>query len=132
MTDIEKLLAESAVRALIARYSLLVDERKGDQLVEEVFSPEAVVMLNGRSHQGRAEIRRWFDRIAVNAPGKHVAGNTFITVEAPDKASAISDWMFLRRVGGGWEVPLAGRYDDVFERRAGTWFFSRRQITPAA
>lgn len=89
-------------------------------------------MVTGpRRHRGHAEIRQWYESFSKARPGKHIAGNTLVTVESAGRAVARSDWIFLKRDEGGraWALPLAGRYDDVFERRGRTWRFVHREIT---
>jgi hypothetical protein len=55
--------------------------------------------------------------------------NSEIEVDA-DRATVVSDYLFVRRVGDALTPALAGRYRDTLERRDGCWCFTRREVRP--
>jgi len=128
MNDIERVSVDLAVRRLIARYALLVDDRKIEQCTQELFTPDAQIVLNGQPNPGHAGIFAWFQGLAKSPPGKHVTVNAVIDVVDATHATAVSDFVFVKSDAGAWKIVAGGRYTDACERRGGVWLFTRRDI----
>ena len=119
--------AEFGVRRTITRYAHTMDGRKVEENVA-LYTDDAVLTLNGTPYEGKDAIRGWVLELAKSPAGIHMTGNTIVDVTG-DKASAISDFLYVRKAPDGWKVIAAGRYADTLERRGNDWLFTRRELT---
>lgn len=116
-----------AVRRLIARYSLLVDDRDFDQLVE-LFTEDGRFNALGTDMHGRTAIREWLD--TVPDPMFHFVTNVVVSNGSHDDVHALSDCMVGgRRDGGPWTIWMMGRYHDTFVGEGREMRFSQRIFT---
>ena len=117
-----------AVQDLLARYARSIDNRSLD-CCAELFSNDAVLVVNGHAHNGRPAIRAWMAEIGRNPGGRHLITNTVLDEARPDRAQGVSDFAYLRRDGSGqWELSAVGRYHDKIVRINEAWLFARREI----
>ncbi len=129
MNESERMAADLAVRWLIARYAQLVDDRQIRQCTDELFAPDAAIVLDGKPFSGHAGILGWFEGLSKSPPGKHVTVNAAIEVVDATHARSSSDFVFVKNNTGAWGIVAGGRYVDTCERRGGRWLFVRREIT---
>jgi ketosteroid isomerase-like protein len=123
VNDVERLLAHEQIRQLAARYAVATDRRDLDTLVS-LFVDDVRV---GRDARGRVALRANLERqlrdIGVSilnvgthqidlVDDDHATGHVYCKAEIQD--------------GHRW-IHQAIRYDDVYERRQGTWYFVRRR-----
>ena len=127
MSDLDRVVAELALRNLLARYCHCYDQGRVDEYCE-LFTEDGEFRTPDILAQGRDEIRA---KIAVGAatapPAQHVTYNTAIEVDGEGHASGRSDFMY---VGAGSEnsIRILGRYIDEFVREEGIWRFRRRTV----
>lgn len=60
----------------------------------------------------------------------HVPFNTMVDVDG-DAAYSLTNWLYLhpsKSVVGGWDITLAGLYEDDFHRTDAGWRFATRRI----
>lgn len=128
---IHRLEAESAIRALAARYCFAIDNHDlvavADLFTEDarVFSPDGVMDARGRD----AIIRQYEQRFAVLGPSNHVSHDHWIRFgDDPDRAEGL-----LSAHAELWRnettMVTALRYDDVYRREDGVWRFAERALS---
>jgi 3-phenylpropionate/cinnamic acid dioxygenase small subunit len=116
------------VQDLLARYAQSMDDRRLDDCAA-LFSPDAVLVLNGEEHQGRPAIRTWMEELGKRPPGRHLTVNMVVTESQPGRVTSVADVAFLgRQPGAGWQIVAVGRYTDEIELSEGPPEFLRREI----
>jgi hypothetical protein len=127
MADVAVLADELAIQRMLSTYCHLCDDGDFARLVDR-FTPDGALAFGNEVVTGRAEVLAWFER---NQPpelrGKHLMTNTVVEV-AGDRASALSDFVFLRVVDGRTRPAVAGRYRDELVRVGEEWLLERRDI----
>ncbi len=120
---------EEAVRRLLAVYCHTVDDGRFDEFAG-LWAADAVVTVRGQEVRGQAAIRAWIeDAQPPEHRGRHAVLNTAVTVEADDRATAVSHFIFLARGEDRlWHVSATGRYRDVLVLEGGRWVFAAREI----
>ena len=119
---------ESAIGRALAAYCMLCDDKRFDEL-GECFTEDATLLVRGESVEGRAAIARWY-RETQGDPGrrgKHITSNVVSDIDG-DRATVVSDFVFLRFDGGLLVPGTVGRYRDSMVREADGWRFARREI----
>lgn len=120
---IERLLAYEEIRQLVARYAVAVDSRDLEALVA-LFVDDVQV---GSELRGRAALKAFFDRslrdvgITILNVGTHL-----IDIDDDNHARGVVYCRGEIQVGDRWVVQ-AIQYRDGYVRRAGHWYFVRRQ-----
>jgi uncharacterized protein (TIGR02246 family) len=130
-TRIDRLEAESAIRALTARYCFAIDNHDldavGDLFTKDarVFSLDGVMDARGRD----AVVHQYEQRFAVLGPSNHVSHDHWIRFgDDPDQAQgSLSAHAELWR--NETTMVTALRYDDVYCREAGVWRFQQRALS---
>jgi ketosteroid isomerase-like protein len=123
MEPTPRLLAYEEIRQLAARYAVAMDARDLDALVA-LFVDDVQV---GPHERGRPALRAFFDRtlrdvgITILNVGTHV-----IDLVDDDHAIGVVYCRGEIEADGRWIVQ-AIQYRDAYERRAGHWYFVRRQ-----
>ncbi|GLY38903.1 hypothetical protein Amsp01_049270 [Amycolatopsis sp. NBRC 101858] len=118
------------VRHAIAAYCQALDDGRVDDLVA-LFTPGGVSALPGMDPaEGHDSLRALYRGLAARGgTQRHLVVNTTVSTEDGGQVSAISDLVFLSHGESGWQVPLAGRYEDVLTRHDGAWRFATRSLT---
>ena len=120
---LDRLWSTEAIRQLAASYSHCVDSRDLDALVQ-LFIEDVKVT---RDSSGRDALKESF-RQSLSEVGVTILKVTTHTIEFSDadhaqgKVYAHGDI----QIGGRW-IQQAIRYDDRYERRADTWYFTGRK-----
>lgn len=111
---------------LPSRYAMALDARDVDALVG-LFVADVDAGAQGR---GREALMRWYDGVLRRFYRSiHlICGHRFEFVDA-DHATGSVYCRAEHEDGDGWFV-IAMRYDDVYERRDGRWFFVKRREHP--
>jgi ketosteroid isomerase-like protein len=114
-----------AIEGLIQRYAEAVDHADFDE-VASLFE-HAVFRSPQAEARGSDEVRELFEMVKLDdhgSPGTwhHVFGID-LTVDGDDATAA----SFLTAIQDGRPI-VAGRYEDVFVRRNGTWRFASREL----
>ena len=113
--DLDVITDREAIADLLAEYCHLCDDGEFEALADR-FSEDGTFEFGEHRMTGRAELRVWLE--ATQPPerrGKHVTTNVRITVDV-DRATVVSDFVFLVKKDGRLVPLLAGRYDDDLER----------------
>jgi hypothetical protein len=128
--DVARLADELAVQRLLASYCHRCDDAEFDALVD-LFAPDGVFAMGDVSARGRTELLAFFHERQgpPERRGRHLTLNTVVDV-AGDRASAVSDFVFLRRVDGAVVPAIVGRYHDDLVRLDGSWRFAHREARP--
>lgn len=101
-----------AVRRLLARYCLLVDDRDFDQLVD-LFTEDGRFSILGTDMRGRPAIREWLD--TVPDPMFHHVTNVVVSNGSHDTVHSVSDCLVGGKgENGAWSIWMLGRYHDTF------------------
>lgn len=123
LARVDRLESLDAIRQLPAKYSLALDMRDLDALVN--LFPEDVRV--SREEQGRAAFKRWMDdtlRQQFTGTSHHI-GNHIIEFQNPDNALGVVYSKNEHETGGEWVI-MQMLYWDNYERVDGTWYFRRR------
>ena len=122
---------KEAIRDLMSAYCFHVDNGEFEQFAT-LFTDDAIFEAGpfGKLH-GRQAI---FDFISAQVPRsgegparKHCTLNHVIRVSGSE-ARADSYIVVLRETSGGIMASLAGRYEDLLIKQAGSWRFKMRKI----
>jgi uncharacterized protein (TIGR02246 family) len=119
---------EEGIRRTIAGYSQRLDDGRFEEWAE-LFTEDARLVLMGRVTTGREAIRRYIETVQPDGSrGMHVTTNSLIDVDG-DRATATTDYLFVRPGEQGISVIAAGRYYDRLVHRGDQWQFEERSIT---
>jgi len=128
LSRIDRLESLDEIRQLPAKYSLALDMRDLDALVN--LFPEDVRV--GKGMHGRAHFKRWMDetlRTQFTGTSHHI-GNHIIEFNDPDHAIGVvyskNEHETTRADGGIDWVIMQMIYWDQYERIDGRWYFQRR------
>lgn len=135
--DAGDLLARAAIADLIARYCHVIDRRRWDDM-GQCFHDDATYRFGsivGGWRDFVAAARTIIDPLRIS---HHQTGNMLIVVTGDGAdaetyftayhrvaADAAADGVF-RGTGSDYDVVMAGRYIDRFERRGGDWRIAHR------
>ena len=123
LARIDRLESLDAIRQLAARYSLALDMRDLDALVN--LFPEDVRV--SREQSGRPALKRWMDdtlRQQFTGTSHHI-GNHIIEFDDADHALGVVYSKNEHETGGEWVI-MQMLYWDNYERIDGRWYFRRR------
>jgi len=127
---LDELIAREAIRDLVARYNANGDSGRFDQVVE-LFAPDAVMEVNGRTYRGRDEIRSIFTTTAAELRGfselpvlRHTTSTLQIDLTGPTTATSRCYHVVLLPHG----VDHWGRYLDEYGLVGDRWLFTRRRV----
>jgi ketosteroid isomerase-like protein len=123
LARIERLESLDEIRQLVAKYSLALDMRDLNAMVN--LFPEDIKV--GKLEQGRVALRAWFDdtfRKQFTGTSHHV-GNHIIEFDDVDHARGLVYSKNEHEMGPEWVI-MQMMYVDAYERIAGRWYFRRR------
>ena len=118
---------ESAVRSLVARYCMAVDDGRFDDF-ERLFAPDARLRVMGTTHEGPSAIRAFMESAQPpEARGRHDIGAMVLDLDpAAGAGRGWVDYVFFDASGAATSI---GRYHDAYVRDAtGQWVFDLREI----
>lgn len=123
---LDRVESSLAISQLPSRYAMSLDARDLDALVA-LFVDD---VDTGAEGQGREALKHWYDRVLRRFYRSiHlICGHQFDFVDAGHAIGSV----YCRAEhedGDGWFV-ITMRYDDVYERRDGQWYFVRRREHP--
>lgn len=128
LARIDRLESLDAIRQLAAKYSLALDMRNMDAMVN--LFPEDVKV--GKDQVGRAYLKRWMDetmRVQFTGTAHHI-GNHIIEFDDPDHAVGVvyskNEHETPTEDGGCEWVIMQMLYWDNYVRIDGRWLFRRR------
>lgn len=120
---IDRLESLDAIRQLAAKYSLALDMRDMDAMVN-LFEPNVRV---GRDASGRQALRAYMDgtlRSPFTGTSHHIGGH-IIEFDDPDHAHGICYSKNEHETGDEWVI-MQMMYADNYVRVDGRWYFARR------
>jgi len=133
-SSIDRLLIESEIGRLLARYVHNVDDGKIDDnaalLADARFQVGETVVFGGDAVGDffRANVQHHEDGTPRTW---HALSNIIIDVESATTAKAVSYFTVHQELPGLPLQPIVtGRYLDTFELRDGTWRFAARAVEP--
>jgi uncharacterized protein (TIGR02246 family) len=119
---------EDEIRRTIGGYCQRLDDGRFDEWAE-LFTEDARLVLMGRVTTGREAIRQYMETVQPDGSrGMHVTTNSLIDA-AGGRATATTDYLFVRPGDQGISVIAAGRYYDRLVHRGDQWQFEERTIT---
>jgi SnoaL-like domain len=128
MDALERLVAESDIRQLLALYPQHADDGE-HQAFADLFAEHGSIHIGEQPIEGRAAIREWIASTDAAGPMRHLMLNSYICVTSPDEAHGSLDMALLGQRDGRWIVRTAPRYADSFVRTVDGWRFAKREIT---
>lgn len=114
------------VRAAIARYTLALDDGRGDDVVATFCADGGCDIPGLGTHQGHDALREAFAGWQPKRPVRHVVANTLVTDWNDHEARAVSDVIVFVQRDSGWVIQVVGRYHDTLHCTDGTWRFHHR------
>ena len=123
---LDRIESGQAIAQLPTRYAMALDARDLDALVA-LFTDDVAASGSGK---GREALKRWYDGVLRRFYRSiHlICGHQFDFIDA-DHATGSVYCRAEHEDGEGWYV-ITMRYDDVYERRVGTWCFVKRREYP--
>ncbi len=124
LNRLDRLESRDEIRQLISKYSLALDMRDMDAVVN--LFPEDVAV--GGSKTGRSALKAWFtDTLRNQFDGtSHHVGTQIIEFVDPDHAVGVVYSKNEHETGPEWVI-MQMLYYDRYERIAGRWYFRRRR-----
>ncbi len=119
--------AESAVRDLVARYCMSIDDGRFDDF-EGLWVSDAQMHVMGTTHQGPAAIRRFMEEAQPSERrGRHSIASHLMDIDAgAGTGRGWVDYVFFDTAGAATSI---GRYHDLYARDVeGRWRFALREI----
>ena len=131
---VDELAAREAVRDLVARYNANADSGRFDEVLA-LFAPDAVMVLDDETLEGRDAIAALFERtrrrvVASGTPdrGAHLRHFTAThQIDVLDVDRAVGRCYFQVLMAHG--LDHWGRYIDEYVRADGRWLFASRRVT---
>jgi hypothetical protein len=125
-----ELVARESIRDLVARYNANGDSGRFDQVIE-LFALDAVMEIDGATHEGRPAIRQIFEGVAVSlrkptAPPLLRHHTSTLQIDLDSETAARSRCYFQVLMAHG--LDHWGRYIDEFANLDGRWMFTRRVV----
>ncbi|KUI04808.1 nuclear transport factor 2 family protein [Mycobacterium sp. IS-3022] len=123
---LDRLESSFEIAQLPSRYALALDARDLDALVA-LFVDDVEA---GSEGSGRAALKRWYDGVLRRFYRSiHLICGQVVDFVDADHATGSIYCRAEHENGDGWYV-ITMRYDDVYERRDGRWFFVKRREHP--
>ena len=126
-----ELIARESIRDLVARYNASGDAGRFDTMLE-LFTEDAVLVVPDGTHQGRENIRVFFESVATGngrRPGvrliRHFTATHQIDVLEPHAARGRCYYQVLTDAG----LDHWGRYVDRYRRTDAGWRFQERRVS---
>ncbi len=120
------MMAEGAIRRVLAEYCHRVDDGRLDELVE-LFTLDGTFVFGKLVAHGRGGVKAWFEQNHTpEVRGKHLTTNTVVDVDGW-RAAAVSDFVFLAFQDRRLVPLLTGRYHDEFRSVDGRWLIHTRE-----
>jgi len=119
---------EDMIGRTLSEYSRRCDDGRFEELAD-LFTEDARLFVLDQVAEGREAIRRYLETVQADGRrGLHVTTNSLIDVDG-DKATAATDYLFVRPASEGVAIIAAGRYLDELVRHGAGWRFRARTIT---
>ena len=121
---LERLVAIEEIRALIARYAILYDDKDWDAFAE-LWTEDAGFVVGERAFEPRDVMLDFLvNCLPEDYVGKHLCGPSLIEVAADgETATAKTDVVWIP---ANFETTIVARYVDDLVRADGRWRFRRR------
>jgi uncharacterized protein (TIGR02246 family) len=129
--ELWQLIARESIRDAIARYNANGDAGRIDAVVN-LFTPDAVVEILGKTYRGHDGIRNFFAAAtaSISSQGKAVKyvrhSTTTLQIDLISPTAAKSRCYFSVVDDKGMHT--WGRYIDEYSSADGSWHFAKRQI----
>ncbi len=128
--ELWELIAREGIRETIGRYAHYADGGRFDELAD-LFTADGVLEIPGQVITGRDAIRTFLDGTKANLAAtmsqaliRHHVSSLSITINAPDRAEAVSYFLAITAAGPDhW-----GRYRDDLVPTGDRWLFRRRRV----
>lgn len=117
---------ELAVRRLVARYCMTVDDGRFDDFAA-LWAEDARIHVMGATHEGRAAVKAFIEAAQPPAArGRHTTSSHLVVFDSARRARGWADYVFFDASGAATSV---GRYHDEYVRDDhGDWLFALREI----
>jgi ketosteroid isomerase-like protein len=123
-----RLARRDEIRDVVHRYCFAVDRGSLEDVLALFHDPCALELIPGRRYEGRAAVRKWYDRYMRTRMGvlRHLIHNQLIDVDGDEAVSR----SYFDAVGDlrGESIVVAGFYDDRLRRLSGRWRFVEKVI----
>lgn len=125
MDEIQQLVAENAIRTLIAQYAQYADDARVEEW-GQLFVEEGRMEAGGQPLEGRATLTQWIAGVTSTMKLRHMMAATTVVLDSDSEAHGVSDMVLLAAVDGSWVVAGAPRYVDRYVRTPDGWRFAER------
>jgi SnoaL-like domain len=120
-----------AAQDLFARYAHRIDRRDFDGFAE-LFTEDAQFAMGPDECTGPDAIHQFMSARMTSPGGAHVIVNVSVRSASPERATALADYVLIRRTeeAGPWAIVGAGYYESELARVDGDWRFGSHRIVP--
>ena len=129
-TNMEAVSDHLAIRAALDAYVISVDSHDNDAFADNFWDDGVYVSPFGNA-EGRdailATIAQWHGG-GLTAGKRHMTGPAKVTLQG-DRATVQSGYFIVEAGTAPPAIVASGGYEDVFEKRDGTWRLLRRDQT---
>lgn len=133
--SVTELADRLAIHELVGRYGYLYDERRLDEWLADLFTPDAVctrrvgaepVTVSSGRDEIRATLAPFYERNAASgARRRHMPGSVWIDHLDAERAHAHAYMLIVSTSRGGTTRPAAaGHYDFDLVKRDGRWWIA--------
>jgi uncharacterized protein (TIGR02246 family) len=125
VNELDRLVAVEEIRALIASYAILFDDKDWERF-GELWTEDAAFAVGDQAFEGRAAVLEFLTTCLPDGySGKHMNSPPLIEV-APDgeTATARTDVVWIAQ---NFENQIVARYRDTLARDGGRWRFRLRE-----
>ena len=123
--DVAELVAREQIRDLVARYNMLGDTGRFDELLQ-LFAADAVLQTDDETATGTAELRSFFTGVAGPTPSYVRHNTSTLVIDLTSELTATTRAYFFVVTDDG--LDHWGRYADDVAVVDGQWRFTRRRV----
>ena len=125
MDEIQQLVAQNEIRALVAQYAQYTDDTRLDEWTA-LFVEDARMEAMGQQLEGRPALTEWITAVTSSMRLRHIMGAVTVTLDSATEAHGAADMVLLIAVEGSWVVAGAPRYVDRYVKTDAGWRFAER------
>lgn len=126
--EVAELSSREAIRTLIARYGMAVDDRDIPAIADCFCEDGVFRYVDGAAHlRGRDAVLSYYnERLTAYGPTYHYPHSQVIEFQDPDHASGFVNAHAELALPNGETAWVALRYEDQYRREDGVWRFAER------
>jgi hypothetical protein len=125
MDELQQLVAQNEIRALVAQYAQFTDDTRLEEWTG-LFVEDARMEAGGQPLEGRPALTEWITAVTSSMKLRHIMGAVTVTLDSATEAHGAADMVLLAAVEGSWIIAGAPRYVDRYVKTDAGWRFAER------